>query len=127
MPAVSSSSGCSSEKMPALPRAIIASECGQDRHHRALVCLLHAFADDGRVEADRCVVDDEGDPWHVELLGDVHRHAGALVVLLVRAKDHEQGVGDDQGQQRLLLETGMRVEEQGVQLQGVDELAEPLD
>ena len=99
----------------------------QDRHDRRVVCLLDALADDRRVEGGRGLVHDQGDPRHLELLGHVHGDPGALVVLLVRAQDHQEGVGHDQRQQGLLLQSGVGVDEERVELERVDELAQSLD
>ena len=99
------------------------------RQHRGDLTVVggpHQVGDGAEVEVGRRLVDNDEDPRNLELLRHAGRDPGALEVLAVGAHDDQKDVGDHQRQERLLVEPGMRVDEEHVERELADELAQPV-
>ena len=64
------------------------------------------------VQFGQHVVDHQYQPLQFELAGNVDRHRRPLEVLLVGSQEEDQDVGEDNGEERLLIEAWMRVDEE---------------
>jgi hypothetical protein len=97
---------------------------GEDGRDLAVVALGHPPGNRLGVEVRRRLVDDDADPWDLELLRDPGRDPGAFEVLLVGPHDDHEGVGENEREKRLLVEARMGVDEQDIQPDVADEIAD---
>src|SRR5581483_4301289 len=65
-------------------------------------------------------------PGDVELPGDLQRHGRSLEVLPVRAEQEDERIGDRDGEQCLFVQTGVGIDEEVVQVQILDQVAEAI-
>jgi hypothetical protein len=78
------------------------------------------------VDAARHLVDHEIKRGNAELAGNVDRDSRALEVLAVRAQDQQQNVADRDGEQGLLVQARVGVDDQVVELEILGQVAEAI-
>ena len=97
----------------------------QHRGDVAAVRGADEVGDRREVEVGRRLVDDDEDLGNLELRRHSRRDPGALEVLAVRTHDDQEDVGDDQREEGLFIEARVGVDEEDVERQLLDELAQP--
>src|SRR5207248_2820021 len=72
------------------------------------------------------LVDHQQQLLQFEPTGDFHRDGSALEILLVGAQDQDQRIGNNNGEQRLLIQARVRINQEVIETQRLDQLAKAV-
>lgn len=97
---------------------------GQDGDRLRTVGRIELRANVGESRGN--LVGDQEQGRHLKPAGDVHRDGRALIVLSVWSENEQQDVAQRDGQQGLLIEAGVSIDKQEVEVQISCQLAHPL-